>query len=50
MLVHQKKTYASSLEEINQMLEIFPKPAATALAVAAFAALRRGGNRRLGLA
>lgn len=35
-------TYAYSLEEINALLSLFPEPAATAFAVAAFAALRRG--------
>jgi integrase len=37
-----EETYAYSLEELDQMLAMFPEPAATAFAVAAFAALRRG--------
>jgi len=37
-----EETYAYSLEEINSMLAMFPEPASTAFAVAAFAGLRRG--------
>jgi integrase len=36
------ETYAYSLEEINSMLMIFPEPASTAFAVAAYAGLRKG--------
>ncbi len=37
-----EETYAYSLEEIYSMLSLFPEPASTAFAVAAFAGLRRG--------
>jgi integrase len=37
-----EETYAYSLEEINSMLTVFPEPASTAFAVAAFTGLRKG--------
>lgn len=41
------ETYAYSLDEIGGMLEVLPEPAATIVAVAAFAGLRRGEIRGL---
>jgi len=40
-------TYAYSLEEIAQMLNVLPEPAATIMAVAAFTGVRRGELRGL---
>src|SRR5262249_26725503 len=37
-----KETHAYSLEEINSMLSLFPEPASTAFAIAAYTGLRRG--------
>lgn len=36
-----QETYAYTVEEINSMISLFPEPAATAFAIAAFAGLRR---------
>jgi len=41
------ETYAYSLEEIEQILDVLPEPAKTAFAVAAFAGLRQGEIRGL---
>ena len=39
------ETYAYSLEEITQMLNVLPEPAATIVAVAAFTGVRKGELR-----
>jgi len=39
------ETYAYSLEEITQMLNVLPEPAATVIAVAAFTGVRKGELR-----
>src|SRR5579864_5761900 len=41
------ETYAYSLEEITQMLNVLPEPAATIVAVAAFTGVRKGELRGL---
>ncbi len=42
-----EETYAYSLEEVTQMLAVLPEPAATVVAAAAFAGMRRGELRGL---
>ena len=42
---HSGETYAYSLEEITQMLNVLPEPAATIIAVAAFTGVRKGELR-----
>jgi integrase len=45
--LQSSETYAYSLEEIEQILDVLPEPAKTAFAVAAFAGLRQGEIRGL---